>query len=106
MNYNYSNSQPQMVETNGMKRVFNFDIEEVEQEDGSIQYRYHTAEGNIFNWDYSHLVSAIIRTKYSADDIEAIILNRGDGDQEHEEQYEALQQWRRHAKELAKSVIV
>lgn len=109
MNYNYSSERPQDVVTLAPKRVLNFDIEEVEtQIEGSEpvkQYRYLTAEGNVFQWDRAHLISAIIRTKYSADDVEAIILNHGDGDEEHDRDYAELQQWRKHAKEIAKTVI-
>lgn len=81
--------------------AFNFDIVEV---DG--KYHYQQAIVPIGQWDYPHLVAAIIRAKYSADDVEAILLNRGDGDPDHEAQYEELQQWRKHAKDLAKEVFV
>jgi len=109
MNYKYSSTRPDTVETVGAKRYLNFDIEEVVNKDDNIssenQYRYLQAEGNIFNWDYAHLVAAIIRAKYSADDVEAIILNNGDGEPEHKASYNELQAWRKHAKDVAREVI-
>ena len=51
--------------------------------------------------DYASVVSALIRTKYTADQVEAIILNHGDGNVEHEAQYNELQEWRREAKRIA-----
>lgn len=54
--------------------------------------------------EYGKVVSAIVRAKYSADDTEAIILN-GSDTPEHEAELEALQQWRAHAKEVAKQVL-
>ena len=55
--------------------------------------------------DYGKVVSALIREKYSADEVEAIVLNHGDGDAEHDAEYKALQEWRSHAKEVAKQVL-
>lgn len=54
--------------------------------------------------DYGTLVSAVVRSRYSADEVEAIVLN-GSDTPEHEAEYEALQQWRSHAKEIAKQVL-
>lgn len=54
--------------------------------------------------DYGKVVSAIVRTKYSSDQVEAIVLN-GSDTPEHKAEYEALQQWRSHAKEIAKAVM-
>lgn len=55
--------------------------------------------------DYGTLVSAIIRKKYSADSIEAIILNYGDGDEVHTQEYVELQEYRREAKNIAKDIL-
>ena len=55
--------------------------------------------------EYGKVVSAIVREKYSADEVEAIVLNHGDGNAEHEAEYAGLQEWRKHAKEIAKGVV-
>ena len=55
--------------------------------------------------DYPHLVAAIIRSRYSADDVEAIQLNYINDRQDHRSEMEALQEWRRLAKEAAHHAI-
>lgn len=55
--------------------------------------------------EYGKVVSAIVRAKYSADEVEAIVLNHGDGDAEHDAEYLALQEWRSEAKVIAKQVV-
>lgn len=54
--------------------------------------------------DYSTLVSLIVRCKYSQSDIEAIVLN-GSDTEEHLSEYNTLQEWRNHAKNVAKKVL-
>lgn len=54
---------------------------------------------------YKNIVSSIIRSKYSADDVEAIILNQGDENEDHDLEYMELQEWRTQAKNIAKYVI-
>ena len=52
-------------------------------------------------------VSAIINDKYNNNDMQAIINNHllEPEDEEHEAQYQAMQEWRKHAKEIAKQVL-
>lgn len=54
--------------------------------------------------DYPSVVSAIVRCKYSQSDIEAIVLN-GSDTEEHASEYKTLQDWRAHAKEVARIII-
>lgn len=54
--------------------------------------------------DYGTLVSAVVRSCYTADEVEAIVLN-GSDTPEHKAEYEALQQWRTEAKNIAKQVL-
>ena len=54
--------------------------------------------------DYPSVVAAIVRSKYSQSDIEAIVLN-GSDTEEHAAEYAALQAWRSEAKRIAKIVI-
>ena len=53
---------------------------------------------------YGDIVTAIIRSRYTADQVEAIVLNGADTP-EHEAELEALQQWRTEAKRIAKQVL-
>lgn len=54
--------------------------------------------------EYSSVVSAIVRCKYSQSDIEAIVLN-GSDTAEHASEYQAMQSWRTEAKRIAKIVV-
>lgn len=55
--------------------------------------------------DYASIVSAIINSKYSNDQMQAIMFNRGDGREDHEEEYQEMQAWRSEAKRIAKIVV-
>lgn len=67
-------------------------------------FYYHKAP--LTEDDYPHLVSAIIRRKYSADDVEAIQLNYTDTQsQEHIDEMAALQAWRTLAKTAARTAL-
>lgn len=90
--------KPKKVENNGSNVILRFNIEET---DNGYSYEYVVIK--LGNWNYSGIVSAIVRSRYSQDDVEAIILNVGD--EEHMAQYEELQEWRKFAKQLAKSVL-
>ena len=53
---------------------------------------------------YGEIVTAIIRARYTADQVEAIVLN-GSDTPDHEAEYTALQEWRAEAKRVAKQVL-
>ena len=55
--------------------------------------------------DYGSIVSAYINNKYSSDSMQAIINNHLLGDDDHEAEYEAMQAYRKKAKEWAKEII-
>ncbi len=56
--------------------------------------------------DYGPLVAAIVRSRYSADDVEAIMLNySADQTEEHRLEFNQLQTWRQVAKEAAREAI-
>lgn len=55
--------------------------------------------------EYGKIVSAFIRLRYSADDVEAITLNAGDGNPDHDRELQELQSWRAEAKRIAKEVL-
>ena len=43
---------------------------------------------------YREFVNGLVRTKYSQSDVEAILCNHGDGNKEHETEYQVFQEWR------------
>lgn len=57
--------------------------------------------------DYGPMVTAIVRSRYSADDVEAIILNnqKTDRSDDNEREFRELQAWRAQAKESARLAI-
>lgn len=80
-----------------------FNEREIEVE-GVTKYEYDSVR-TAFPYTYSSLVSAIIVDKYPSDVMQAIINNHllGD-DEEHEQEYQEMQAWRRTAKAVAKEI--
>lgn len=66
--------------------------------DGSIKIKATSA-------GYKYFVDGLVRTKYSQSDVEAILCNHGDGNPEHEAEYQAFQEWREQAKDIAKEIL-
>ena len=54
---------------------------------------------------YDDFVSWLVRLKFNQAKVEAILLNQGDGDDEHLAEYNALQLYRRECKELASRLL-
>lgn len=52
-------------------------------------------------WDYGSIVSALVRSKYSGSDVEAIVQNKLNGEMDADEEYEQLTEWRNKCKERA-----
>lgn len=57
--------------------------------------------------DYGPMVTAVVRSKYSADDVEAIILNyyKDNRKEKNITEFQELQAWREQAKEAARLAI-
>lgn len=90
------------------KSYVNYNIEEVKREgpEGETVIEYQFEQVVVTNpCDYPAIVSALIRSRYTADQVEAIMLNHGDGNPDHEAEYAALQAWRTEAKRIAKEVL-
>ncbi len=106
-------------------RIF-FDItpaqtQPVESEDGEIEeadipQTYDCSQVDIHGRTYSDIVSAIVSDKYSNDDVQAIIANytevvNMDSDidegkrEEYLNEYSEYQEWRKHAKSIAVTVL-
>lgn len=91
------------VQNDGMTLTISFNETVITEADGQKTYEYDTATVDT-PATYGGIVSAIVRDKYSEDEVEAIILN-GNDTPEHQAEYEALQDWRKTAKEVAHKVV-
>lgn len=101
-----SHEAPQLVEHIGGAYRINFGVEEKVREDmnGSHTYfEYTTAVSPTLNRD--DVITAIIRTKYSADAEFALLNNFNQGGATYEAEYEAYQAFRGEAKQLATQIL-
>lgn len=83
-----------------------FDIQELEHENETT-YQWSEATFDLGKPTYAQLVAAIVQSRYSNDDMQAIINNHllEDGDTEHEAEWSAMQAWRAEAKVRAKEIL-
>ena len=73
------------------------------QEAYTDTYAFYRHENPLTEDDYGAMVSAIVRARYSADDVEAIMQNYiANKTSEHKAEWSELQAWRETAKELAR----
>lgn len=78
---------------------------------GSEEYQWQADEVEVAHKDpltsddYPMLVSAIVRGKYSQDDVEALTQNYIVNPTKYGDDWEALQLWRNKAKAVAKEVV-
>lgn len=54
---------------------------------------------------YGSFTAGLVRLKYSQDEVEAILANKGDGNEEHQAEFDKYQAWRIQAKEMATEVL-
>ena len=104
-----SNNKMPLLSLEGKTQLIAWNETEVEIIDHETQethivYEYDSCRTEL-GADYATIVSAIVRSRYSADDVEAIVLNHGDEDPEHEQRYADLQAWRVEAKAVARQVL-
>lgn len=121
INYSYSANQPALMQSIGTatspKYQINFDTEVLQSEDtdGKPVTSYRSLYVQVTALNYSDLVAAIIQSRYTSSDIEAIMLNNmaaiGNTETlttekraEYIGEYMGLQAWRAHAKEVAHEV--
>ncbi len=128
-NYSYSAIKPDTIQSIGTPEKplyqINFDTEEIQvsvddessSSGKSLSTQYRSIYVQVSALDYDTLVSAIIKSRYSTSDTEAIILNNIEAldatseitDEKRSEymaEYKALQDWRAHAKNIAGGIIV
>ena len=120
INYSHSTSQPSLLQSIGTatspKYQVNFDTEALNQEtDGQTVTTYRSLYVQVTSLSYDQLIAAIIQSRYTSNDIEAIVLNNmaaiGNTETlttekraEYVDEYTKLQAWRAHAKEVASEV--
>lgn len=102
--------RPAIVETayNSFRQktcTINFCIEL--KEDGTFEYESVEIAPGCF--DYGHIVSAIIRERYSDDEMAAVVNNylisRLDSESEQVAEFNQMQAWREYAKGIAKEAL-
>lgn len=54
---------------------------------------------------YDDFVAGLVRLKYSQNQVEAILLNYGDGSEDHLAEYNELQLYRKECKQIASEVL-
>lgn len=103
--YLESNNKMQLKNRERTTFLICFDEKEIERE-GFVMYAYEAVRVPI-SFNYSMLVSAIIKEKYSDDKMQAIINNHllEINNEEHEKEFNEMQSWRLHAKEIARIII-
>ena len=119
--FSYSAEQPQMVKNIGLPSnpLFQvcFDTELIESTgpDGTVSTQYRSHYVHVDKIEYSTLVSAIVSSRYTSNDVEAIMLNNMEASNpslsvekklEYINEYNNLQAWRTHAKEIALEAIL
>lgn len=86
--------------------LFCFDERERETEDGQKIYIYEAIRTPLF-YTYGLLVSLIIRERYPEDEMQAVINNYllENDNPEYKEEFNQMQNWRQHAKDIAKEIL-
>ncbi len=103
--------QETILSAGTMTTVIRFNIEESESESSETvwtcdELEYSHREPLTYDKDYGHIVTAIIRTRYSADEMEALLNNYvSSKTTEHKREWTEMQAWRAAAKERAQEVI-
>lgn len=113
INYQYSDVEPQFIICNrnlGRNQyTINFDVEELSKKQRSEgrKYSYLTVTLPAGNSSRDTTISQIIGLRYSADEMTAVINNYllDEGDEESLAEFHEMQNWRKHAKEIADKFI-
>ena len=123
INYSYSSEQPSLKQSIGTatspKYQINFDTEELSSEDieGNTVTSYRSLYVQVKSISYADVISTIIQSRYSDSEITAIVMNNmqandinseisQDKRKEYISEYAELQSWRKHAKEIASSLLI
>lgn len=96
-NYHPEATGPSASDTEDTEGITAFSYDGTE-DDGSTKIQAKAAT-------YDDFTAGLVRTRYSQNQVEAILANRGDGDSDHDAEFEAYQAWRKEAKEIAKEIL-
>ncbi|MGQ1890651.1 hypothetical protein ACT29H_09435 [Thermophagus sp. OGC60D27] len=89
--------RPPDIEDLGKQKRFNFNVQEIDTDDGTIfEYEFVVCDNN-----RDSLITALIRRKYTTDKELALINNYQDGEQEHIDEYNEYQSYRIECKTIA-----
>lgn len=107
----FSDTRPLLVKKRsrgktGERHYFlNFNIEETEG-GYSSESAFISIDRDLTQEDYGLVVSAIVRSRYSQDEVEAIVNNYlYSKTDEHKSEWRDLQEWRARAKEIATEIL-
>ena len=109
--YNYHHRKPQFVVSErylGMiQYTINYSVEDISESENTQEYRYLTVELPPGVRDRGAVISAIIRQRYSDDEMQAIINNYllDESDAEARQKFQTMQQYRQYAKSIANKFI-
>lgn len=93
-----------LITVEGKNHLICFDEKVVTVEDTTM-YEYEAVRVP-FPYEKGHLVSAIVREHYSPEAMEAIMNNKlQGGSEEHELEFQIMQDWRAKAKAIAGEVV-
>lgn len=112
INHNYADVRPEFItfQRNLGRNVYtiNFNIEEIDTQDEETQkFSYESVTLQPGNDDYGNVVSALIHSRYTDDDMQAIINNYLDApdNQEYNDEFKDMQDFRKQAKAIAKEFV-
>lgn len=88
---------PESIENLGNRHRFNFNIKEIQNEDG-LDYEYESVESKN---DRDQLITNLIRRKYSQDAEFALINNYNLDNVKYQEEYDEYQSYRIECKSIA-----
>jgi len=112
MERKYYNEKPDPFETirsvGAFITIVRFNISESEDEEQGAWQCDEVTYGHkspLNEGDYGALVSTLVRSRFSADEVEAILNNYLGGLEAGVEDFDRLQQWRAEAKQKAKDIL-
>lgn len=111
----YFSVEPDMVTSEGNNKLITFDVEEVKVKNEAMGEGEATETTQYAAYcvrvdepvTRDRIIAAIITAAYPSDEMQAIINNHllDPTDEEHEAEFNEMQQWRTHAKEIASQVM-
>lgn len=112
----YFSVEPDMVTSEGNNKLIAFDVEEVKVKNEAMGEGGEATETTQYAAycvrvdepvTRDRIIAAIITAAYPSDEMQAIINNHllDPTDEEHEAEFNEMQQWRTHAKEIASMVM-